>query len=114
MVDELSYPGVTETRASRLKAFLDTCLSANVDMMKQYLEKNPEFVLSEATPKEAVARLQSYDAQPVDWTLNPRVLTVFLQSTYPAYALHLAAGNGHSDLAKLLVEAGVKLGSWRR
>jgi ankyrin repeat protein len=40
--------------------------------------------------------------------LNPGVMnakgTTFLRANHPAYALHVAAGNGHTSMVKFLIE----------
>jgi len=113
MVEELRHPGVTESRESKLKGFFDACLSGDVAKVQKHLKANPGFA-AEATPKEwHDYHIMRAGWQPVQSTLNPGVMnakgTVFVMATHPAYGLHLAAGNGHADVVKVLIDANANL-----
>lgn len=106
-VEQLRHPGITRTRESGLEDFFDACLSGNVAEVQRCLEKDPSLV-SQMAPQEWHAYHIMRDGwQPVESTQNPGVMnaskTVFLRANPPAYALHLAAGNGHTELVDVLL-----------
>ena len=110
LVQQLKIPGVSKSRESKLAAFFDACLSGNVIEAREYLQEYPEFASLPTPPEWHKYHILRRGWQPVESLLNPGVLnahgTVFLRANPPSYGLHLAAGNGHSEIIKMLLEDG--------
>ena len=89
--------------------FADACLSGDAITVQQYLPDHPDFATTPVPNDWHAYHIMRRGRQPVDHSLNPGVMnasgTVYLRATYPAYPLHLAAGNGHETVVALLLAA---------
>ncbi|KAL7536697.1 hypothetical protein ACHAXR_007345 [Thalassiosira sp. AJA248-18] len=88
--------------------FFDSCLSGNTSEVKRWLGKSPDFVTRKAPQEWHANHVLGEGWQPL--VNPPRVMnaagTVYLMANHPAYGLHLAAANGHTDVVRILLAAG--------
>lgn len=94
------------------KSFFDACMGGDSDLVKTRLKASPGIVNQECPEDWHYQYIRRGGWQPVGGD-NPGVKnaagTVYLISNFPAFGLHLAAGNGHEKIVELLVEAGANL-----
>mmetsp|Transcript_12111 Transcript_12111/g.21266 ORF Transcript_12111/g.21266 Transcript_12111/m.21266 type:complete len:303 (+) Transcript_12111:98-1006(+) len=96
---------------SSSSGFFDSCLSGDASKVKRWLEKDPNYVNREAPQDWHACHVLGEGWQPV---VNPprptnAAGTVHLVANHPAYGLHVAAANGHTDVVRILLDAGAEL-----
>ena len=99
-------------REAELQSFIESCMSGNASDVQRRLEADPGLV-NQAAPREwHDCHIMRCGWQPVE-DVNPGVKNasgaMYLRSNHPAYGLHLAAGNGHTEVIKVLLGADVNL-----
>lgn len=99
-------------REAKLVTFIESCLAGNASDVQRQLEGNPGLVNQEAPPEWHDYHVLRRGWQPVA-DVNPGVKNasgkMYLRANPPAFGLHLAAGNGHTEVIKVLLGAGVNL-----
>jgi hypothetical protein len=102
----------TPDREAELQSFIDSCMSGNASDVQRRLEADPGLV-NQAAPRE----WHDYHIMRRGWQpvadVNPGAKNasgaMYLRSTHPAFGLHLAAGNGHTEVIKVLLGAHANL-----
>jgi thioredoxin 1 len=102
----------TPDRETELQSFIESCMTGNASDVQRRLEADPELV-NQAAPRE----WHDYHIVRRGWQpvadVNPGVKNasgaMYLRANHPAYGLHVAAGNGHTEVIKVLLGANVNL-----
>jgi thioredoxin 1 len=102
----------TPDREAELQSFMDSCMTGNASDVQRRLEADPGLVNQAAPGEWHHYHIMRRGWQPVE-DVNPGVKnasgTMYLRANHPAYGLHLAAGNGHTEVIKVLLGANVNL-----
>ena len=113
LVAELRAPGVNTSREKLMENFCNACLAGDKDAVINLLDQHPDMATRPVPEEWHYLHIRRGGWQPVDARMNPGVMnaanTTFLISSAPAYALHLAAGNGHGSIVQALIKAGANL-----
>lgn len=108
--DALSLTKIREEED--FKSFFDACMGGDVVKVKARLDASPGLANLECPKDWHYQYIRRGGWQPVGGG-NPGVKNasgdVYLISNFPAFGLHLAAGNGHTEIVKLLMESGASL-----
>lgn len=102
----------TPDREEELQNFIESCMTGNASDVQRRLEADPGLV-NQAAPREwHDYHIMRRGWQPV-FDENPGVKNatgaMYLRANHPAYGLHVAAGNGHTEVIKVLLGANVNL-----
>jgi thioredoxin 1 len=102
----------TPDREEELQNFIESCMTGNASDVQRRLEADPGLV-NQAVPREwHDYHIMRRGWQPV-FDVNPGVKNatgaMYLRANHPAYGLHVAAGNGHTEVIKVLLGANVNL-----
>jgi thioredoxin 1 len=109
-LDKLAHG--TPDREAELESFIESCMVGNASDVQRRLEADPGLV-NQAAPRE----WHDYHVMRRGWQpvadKNPGVKNatgaMYLRANSPAYGLHLAAGNGHTKVIKVLLGAKANL-----